>query len=68
MKNYSKWKTKLNVLIPMAGEGSRFVKAGYTFPKPLIEINKKPMIQFVIENLALDANFVFLVRKEHEKI
>ena len=68
MKNYSKWKdSKLNVLIPMAGEGSRFVKAGYTFPKPLIEINKKPMIQFVIENLALDANFVFLVRKEHEK-
>ena len=68
MKNYSKWKDpKLNVLIPMAGAGSRFAKAGYTFPKPLIEINKKPMIQFVIENLALDANFIFLVRKEHEK-
>ena len=68
MKNYSKWKDpKLNVLIPMAGEGSRFVKAGYTFPKPLIEINKKPMIQFVIENLALEANYIFLVRKEHEK-
>lgn len=68
MKNYSKWKDpKLNVLIPMAGEGSRFAKAGYTFPKPLIEINKKPMIQFVIENLALEANFIFLVRKEHEK-
>ena len=68
MKNYSKWKDpKLNVLIPMAGEGSRFAKAGFTFPKPLIEINKKPMIQFVIENLALDANYIFLVRKEHEK-
>ena len=68
MKNYSRWKdSKLNVLIPMAGEGSRFTKAGYTFPKPLVEINKKPMIQFVIENLALDANFIFLVRKEHEK-
>jgi dTDP-glucose pyrophosphorylase len=68
MKNYSRWKDpKLNVLIPMAGEGSRFTKAGYTFPKPLVEIHKKPMIQFVIENLALDANFIFLVRKEHEK-
>tara|TARA_A100001037_G_C15147471_1_gene637110 strand:- start:1198 stop:2568 length:1371 start_codon:yes stop_codon:yes gene_type:complete len=68
MKNYSKWKdANLNILIPMAGEGSRFANAGYTFPKPLIEINKKPMIQFVIENLALEANYIFLVRKEHEE-
>ena len=62
------WKDKkLNILIPMAGEGSRFTKAGYTFPKPLIEINQKPMIQTVIENLSIDANFIFLVREEHEK-
>ena len=68
MNKQSKWKdNKLNILIPMAGEGSRFTKAGYTFPKPLIEINKKPMIQFVIENLSLEANYIFLVRKEHEK-
>ena len=34
-----KWTDKkLNVLIPMAGEGSRFTKAGYTFPKPLIDV------------------------------
>jgi beta-phosphoglucomutase-like phosphatase (HAD superfamily) len=47
-----KWKNeKLNVLIPMAGAGSRFEQAGYTFPKPLIEVNGKPMIQVVIENL-----------------
>ena len=62
------WKNKkMNVLIPMAGEGSRFAKAGYTFPKPLIEIFQKPMIQIVIENLGIDANFIFLVRKEHDK-
>ena len=62
------WKdNKMNVLIPMAGEGSRFATAGYTFPKPLIEINQKPMIQVVIENLGIDANFIFLVRKEHDK-
>ena len=68
MKKQSKWKDKkLNILIPMAGEGSRFKKAGYTFQKPLIEIDKKPMIQFVIENLSIEANFIFLVRKEHEK-
>ena len=56
---------KMNVLIPMAGLGSRFSKAGFTFPKPLIEINGKPMIQIVIENLALEANFIFIVQKSH---
>jgi HAD superfamily hydrolase (TIGR01509 family) len=55
---------KMNVLIPMAGAGSRFTQARYTFPKPLIEVNGKPMIQVVIENLNIDANFIYLVRKE----
>jgi len=63
-----KWENKnLNVLIPMAGEGSRFSKAGYTFPKPLIEVNGKPMIQLVVENLNIDANFIYLIRKEHNE-
>jgi NDP-sugar pyrophosphorylase family protein len=55
----------MNILIPMAGEGSRFKKDGYTFPKPLIEVNGKPMIQCVVENLDFDANYIFLVRSEH---
>tara|TARA_X000001036_G_C20681186_1_gene805962 strand:+ start:818 stop:2191 length:1374 start_codon:yes stop_codon:yes gene_type:complete len=55
----------LNIVIPMAGEGSRFTKAGYNFPKPLIEIRQKPMIQVVIESLGIRANYIFLVRKEH---
>jgi len=55
----------MNILIPMAGEGSRFKKEGYTFPKPLIEVNGKPMIQCVVENLDFDANYIFLVRSEH---
>ena len=60
------WKSeKMNVLIPMAGAGSRFASAGYTFPKPLIEVNGKPMIQVVIENLNIEANYTFVVRKEH---
>jgi HAD superfamily hydrolase (TIGR01509 family) len=60
------WRNKkMNVLIPMAGAGSRFVNAGYTFPKPLIEVNGKPMIQVVVENLNIDAHFIFLVQKEH---
>jgi HAD superfamily hydrolase (TIGR01509 family) len=64
--NMSKWKSDhLNIVIPMAGAGSRFEKAGYTFPKPLIEVNGKPMIQVVVENLNIDAKYHFIVQKEH---
>lgn len=60
------WRNKkMNVLIPMAGAGSRFAAAGYTFPKPLIEVDGKPMIQVVVENLNVDAHFIFIVQKEH---
>ena len=63
-----KWQDKkLNVLIPMAGAGSRFEKAGYTFPKPLIEIDGKPMIQVVVDNLCLDSNYTFIVQKKHQE-
>jgi HAD superfamily hydrolase (TIGR01509 family) len=63
-----KWKNeKLNVLIPMAGAGSRFEQAGYTFPKPLIEVRNKPMIQVVVENLNLDANYIYVVQKAHRE-
>ncbi|KKL04319.1 hypothetical protein LCGC14_2617280, partial [marine sediment metagenome] len=55
----------MKIVIPMAGEGSRFSEAGYTVPKPLIEVSGKPMIQKVVENLPFDADFIFLVRQEH---
>lgn len=68
MNSIPKWKDdKLNVLIPMAGAGSRFEKMGYTFPKPLIEVNGKPMIQVVIENLNIDANYIYIVQKSHRE-
>ena len=57
----------LNVLIPMAGAGSRFEQAGYTFPKPLIDVKGKPMIQVVTENLNIKANYIYVVQKEHRK-
>ena len=61
-----KWQGgKMNVLIPMAGAGSRFEKAGYTFPKPLIDVRGKPMIQWVIDNLNLEAKYIFIVQKSH---
>jgi HAD superfamily hydrolase (TIGR01509 family) len=58
---------KLNVLIPMAGAGSRFEQAGYTFPKPLIDVKGKPMIQVVVENLNIKANFIYIVQKSHRE-
>ena len=57
----------MKILIPMAGAGSRFAKEGYTFPKPLIDVNGKPMIQAVVENLDFNNEYIFLVRKEHIK-
>jgi dTDP-glucose pyrophosphorylase len=57
----------LNVLIPMAGAGSRFEQAGYTFPKPLIDVRNKPMIQVVIENLNIKANYIYIVQKSHRE-
>lgn len=64
----SKWSDeKLNVLIPMAGAGSRFEKAGYSFPKPLIEVEGKPMIQVVVDNLNYESNHIFLVQRLHRE-
>ena len=61
-----KWQGgKMNVLIPMAGAGSRFQKVGYTFPKPLIEVVGKPMIQVVTDNLNIDARHIYIVQKSH---
>ncbi len=60
------WKSKsMNILIPMAGAGSRFAEQGYTFPKPLIEVGNKPMIQVVVDNLNIQANYIFIVQKAH---
>ena len=69
-KNMSipKWQGgKMNVLIPMAGAGSRFQQAGYTFPKPLIDVEGKPMIQVVVDNLNIEATFIYVVQKEHRQ-
>jgi len=64
----TRWQdNNLNVLIPMAGAGSRFQAAGYTFPKPLIEVRGKPMIQVVVENLNCESPHTFIVQKDHRK-
>lgn len=57
----------LNIVVPMAGAGSRFANAGYELPKPLIQIHGKPMIQYVIENIrpTFEHKFIFVVQSEH---
>ncbi len=51
----------------MAGAGKRFSDSGYSFPKPMIDIKGKPTIQVVVENLNMDANYIYLVQKEHNE-
>lgn len=56
----------MNIVIPMAGLGSRFTKAGYEKPKPFIDVLGSPMIVRVLENLACEnAKFILIARKEH---
>lgn len=56
----------INMVIPMAGQGSRFAKAGYVKPKPFIDVDGKPMIVRVLENLTYpDARYILIARKEH---
>lgn len=60
----------LNIVLPMAGRGSRFSNAGYLIPKPFIPVNNKPMIQVVVENLVpkgIDSRFIFVCQKSHLK-
>ena len=56
---------KLNIVIPMAGLGSRFANVGYKLPKPLIDVNGKPMIRVVVENMNINAHYVFIAMKKH---
>lgn len=51
----------------MAGRGSRFQDAGYAFPKPLIDVHGKTMIEVVVNNLRpkVPHKFIFIVQKEH---
>lgn len=57
----------LNIVIPMAGAGSRFSQAGYKDPKPLIRVHETPMIQLVIENLKPNEphRFIFICQRSH---
>lgn len=56
----------INVVIPMAGEGSRFVNAGYKIPKPFIEVSGFSLIEIVLKNLNIEkAQYILLARSSH---
>ncbi|MBM3270096.1 MAG: glycosyltransferase family 2 protein [Candidatus Sericytochromatia bacterium] len=57
----------LNVVVPMAGRGSRFADAGYDLPKPLIPVHGVPMTELVIGNIRPPRphRFIFLCLREH---
>jgi len=57
----------LNIVVPMAGRGSRFALAGYALPKPLIPVGGRPMISWVVENIRprRPHRFIFLCLAEH---
>jgi NDP-sugar pyrophosphorylase family protein len=57
----------LNIVLPIAGRGSRFANVGFKLPKPLIEIHGVPMIEFVVKNIKpkCDHKFIFVALEEH---
>jgi beta-phosphoglucomutase-like phosphatase (HAD superfamily)/choline kinase len=56
---------EINVLIPMAGDGRRFLDKGYQKPKPLIKINNKTMIEVVHKNINISGKYIFVAKKQH---
>lgn len=57
----------LNIVVPMAGRGSRFANAGYKMPKPLIDVHGRPMIEYVTKNICPDCEhrFIYICQQEH---
>lgn len=58
----------LHIIMPMAGEGSRFKNAGWTTPKPLIMLHGKPLFLHAINNVEIEDVQIknsFIVRQEY---
>lgn len=57
----------LNIVVPMAGRGSRFSNAGYKMPKPLIDVHGHYMIEYVTKNLTpqIEHRFIYICQEEH---
>jgi choline kinase len=56
----------MKIIVPMAGFGDRFVKAGYQDPKPLIKVNGKRIIEYICEMFDIkNDDFVFICNEMH---
>tara|TARA_R110002020_G_scaffold123630_2_gene280364 strand:+ start:2578 stop:4212 length:1635 start_codon:yes stop_codon:yes gene_type:complete len=64
-KNKVRTSYKANTIIPMAGKGSRFTDKGYTTPKPLLDVNGKPMVVAAASSLPHSRNTTFVCLSEH---
>ena len=58
----------MQIIIPMAGTGQRFLDAGHSSSKPLIEVDGKPIIEHVIDLFPNESNFIFICNKEHLRL
>ena len=58
--------SKINIIIPMAGKGQRFINAGYTLPKTLLKLGDTLIIKHIIETMrSPGVQFIFIVRQDH---
>lgn len=55
----------MQIVIPMSGKGERFLRAGYKSPKPLIEVNGKPLIGHILDLFPGEDNVIFICNEEH---
>jgi NDP-sugar pyrophosphorylase family protein len=55
----------MQIIVPMSGFGERFRRAGYKVPKPLIEIDGRPIVAHVIEIFPGESDFIFICNQEH---
>ncbi len=57
--------SKLQIVIPMSGFGERFRRAGYVMPKPLIDVQGRPIVSYVADMFPADADFLFICNEDH---
>ena len=57
----------MNIVIPIAGLGTRFSKVGIDMPKPLIKVNNKTLIEHSISSINIDANYIFITKEYENK-
>lgn len=57
----------MKIILPMAGTGNRFVQSGYTDPKPLIKVNNKRIIEYILDMFDENDEYVFICNEDHLK-